>query len=65
MGLHCHVRIQVIQRAICLLAPIPPALVHSFDLFVATPRALVLLRAWNGDKGIHGGKRVSALDNAR
>lgn len=61
MGLHCHVRIQVIQRAICLLAPVPTALVHSFDLFISTSRAFVLLCAWNRNKGINGREWMAAL----
>lgn len=48
--LHRDVRIQVIQRAISLLAPLEAALVHSFDLFISSTWALVLLSAWNRNK---------------
>ena len=54
-------RIQVVERAICLLAPVPPALVHSLDFFVATTWPLVLLSTRNGDEGIDLGKRVRIL----
>ena len=61
MRLHRHMRIQMIQRAICLFAPLPTTLVHAFDFLISTPRALVLLRARDGDKGIHLGERVWVL----
>ena len=54
-------RIQVVERAICLLAPIPPALVHSLDFFIATTWPLVLLSTRNRDEGIDLGKRVRIL----
>jgi hypothetical protein len=47
MRLHRDVRVQMIERAIGLLAPVPPTLVHALDLFVAPARSLMLLRAWN------------------
>lgn len=48
MRLHRYVCVQVVERAIRLLASVPAALVHSLDLFVSPPRSLVLLSAWNG-----------------
>ena len=48
--LHCDVRVQVVQSAVCLFASIPAALVHAFNLLVAAARPLVLLRTWDGYK---------------
>lgn len=61
MRLHRHMRIQMIQRAIRFLASLPSTLVHPFDFFISTTRALVLLRARDGDKGVHLGQRMGAL----
>lgn len=61
MRLHRHMRIQMIQRAIRLLASLPATLVHPFDFFISTARPLVLLRARDGDKRVHLGQRVRAL----
>jgi hypothetical protein len=47
MRLHRDVRVQMIERAIGLLAPVPATLVHALDLFIAPTRSLMLLRAWN------------------
>ena len=53
MGLHGHVRIQMIQRAICFFAVRPTTLVHPLDFFISTAGSLMLLRAWDRDKGVH------------
>jgi hypothetical protein len=53
VGLHGHVGIQVVQSAIGLFAPIPAALVHALNLFIASSGPLVLLRTGNRDEGIH------------
>lgn len=45
--LHRDVRVKVVQSTICLLAAVPATLVHALNLFVASTRSLVLLRAWN------------------
>lgn len=50
--LHGDMCIQVVERAICLLATIPPALVHSLNFFISTARSLVLLSTWNRNEGI-------------
>lgn len=52
VALHCDVSIQMIQRAIRLLAAIPSALIHALDLFVSPARPLVLLRSRDGNKRI-------------
>lgn len=61
MRLHGHVRIQMVQRAICFLAAIPSAFVHPLDLFVTSPRSLVLLRAGNRHERVDRRKRMAAL----
>lgn len=53
VGLHGHVRIQVVQRAICFFTAIPAALVHPFNLLIAAARSLVLLRTRDRDKRVH------------
>lgn len=53
--------VQVVERAVCLFAPVPPALVHSLDFFVPTAWPLVLLSTRNGDEGVDLGKRVRIL----
>lgn len=52
MRLHRNVRVQVVECSICLLAAVPTALVHALNLLVASARALVLLSARNGNKGV-------------
>lgn len=47
MSLHCHVRVQMIQRAVCFFATVPTTFVHPLNLFIPPPRSLVLLRARN------------------
>ena len=51
----------MVERAICLFAPVPPTLVHPLDFFIATTWALVLLSTRNRDKGVDLGKRVRIL----
>lgn len=53
MGLHRDVCIQVIKCAVSLLTTIPAAFVHSFNFFIATTRALMLLSTWDGNKRIN------------
>jgi hypothetical protein len=53
MRLHCDVRVQVIERAICLLTTLPATLVHSLNLFISTTGTLVLLGTGNRNKGIN------------
>ena len=74
VGLHRNMSIQVVQGTVCFFATVPSTFVHSFDLFVATTRALVLLRTWYRDKGIElsrtrcqlsGGKKDQMTDLAR
>lgn len=43
--LHGNVRIQMVERAVRLLATVPSTLVHPLDLFVSPSWPLVLLRA--------------------
>lgn len=45
VGLHRHMRIQMVQRAVSLLATLPSTFVHALDLFIATTGSLVLLSA--------------------
>ena len=52
MRLHRHMRIQVVQCAVCFFTAVPAALVHALNLFITATGPLVLLRTWNGDKGI-------------
>lgn len=59
--LHGYVRIQMVQRAISFFAALPPTLVHPLDFLVATTGPLVLLRAWDGHKGVHLRERVRVL----
>ena len=58
MRLHGDMRVQVIERAICLLTTLPTTLVHSFDFFISTAGALVLLGTGNGNEGIDLVERV-------
>ena len=44
--------IEMVQRAISLLASIPSTLVHALDLFVTSARALVLLGTGDRDEGV-------------
>ena len=60
--LHCDVRVEMVQRAIGLFASVPAAFVHALDFLVAPARALVLLRAGDGNKRVDGRQRVPALD---
>jgi hypothetical protein len=53
VGLHGHVRIEMIQGTICLLTAIPATLVHSLNLLVSTTGSLVLLRARDRNKRVH------------
>ena len=52
VGLHGHVRIQMVERAVCLFAAIPPTFVHSFNFLISAARSLMLLCAGNRDKGV-------------
>lgn len=52
MGLHGDMRVEMIQCAIRLLTPLPPALVHSLDLFIAATWALMLLSTGDRNKGV-------------
>jgi hypothetical protein len=61
MRLHRHMRIEMIQRAIRLLAPLPPAFVHALDFFIPATRTLVLLRSGDGHKGVDLGEGVRIL----
>lgn len=61
MRLHRNMRVQMIQCTICLLASLPPAFVHAFDLFVAATRALVLLSTRNRNKRVDLRKWVRIL----
>jgi len=58
MRLHGNMRVQVIERAICLLTTLPTTLVHSLNFFISTPGALVLLGTRNGNEGIDLLERV-------
>ena len=63
MRLHRDVRVQMIERAVRLLAAVPPTLVHPLDFLVTTTRTLVLLSAGDGDEGVDlggGGQHVPA-----
>lgn len=59
--LHGDMRIEMVQRAICLLTPLPSTLVHALNLFIATARPLVLLRTGDRDEGVDLGKRMRIL----
>ena len=56
--LHGHVRVQVVERSVSLLASLMPAFVHALDFFVATTGAFVLLRSRNRNEGVHLRQRV-------
>lgn len=58
MRLHRDVSVQMVERAICLLASIPATLVHALDLFISPARALVLLRAGDGHERVNLRERV-------
>ena len=58
MRLHGDMRVQVIERAICLLTTLPTTLVHSFDFFISAAGTLVLLGTGNGNEGIDLVERV-------
>jgi hypothetical protein len=45
--------VEMVQSAIGLLAAIPSALVHAFDLFVSSAGSLVLLGTRNGDERVN------------
>ena len=52
MRLHRHMRVQVIECAVCFLTTLPATLVHSLDLFISATGALVLLGTGNRNEGI-------------
>lgn len=52
MGLHCDVRVQVVQGTIGLLTAIPATLVHALNLFVSSAGSLVLLGTGNRNERI-------------
>ena len=51
----------MVQCAIGLFAPLPPAFVHALDFFVTATGALVLLRARDGDERIYLRQRMRIL----
>jgi hypothetical protein len=53
VSLHGHMRIEMVQGAISFLASIPTALVHALNLFVSSPRPLVLLSAGNWNERVY------------
>lgn len=53
MRLHRNVRVQVVECAVCLLAAIPAALIHTLDFFISTTRTLMLLGARNWNKAVN------------
>jgi hypothetical protein len=55
MRLHRDVRIQVIERAIGFLTPLPATLIHPLDLFKPSSRSLLLMCAGNGNERVDGG----------
>ena len=59
--LHRDMRVQMIKRAVCLLATVPSTFVHSLNFFVAATWALVLLSTRNRDEGVDLRKRVRIL----
>ena len=61
MGLHCDMRVQMVQRSIRLLAALPPTFVHALDFFVPAARALVLLSTGDRDKRIDLIQRMRTL----
>ena len=61
VGLHCDMRVQVVQCTICLLASLPPTFVHALNLLVAATGALVLLSTWDWNKRVDLRKRVRIL----
>jgi len=58
--LHCHMGIEMVQRAVSLLAALPAALIHALNLLVPPPGPLVLLSARNGDEAVDLYQSVSA-----
>lgn len=65
MRLHRDMGIQMIERAICLLTPLPSTLVHALNLFIAPARSLMLLGAGDRDERINLGKRMRILLGTR
>ena len=61
MGLHSNMRIQMVKCAIGLFTSLPPTFIHSFNLFISTTWALVLLGAGNRDERVNLRKRVRRL----
>lgn len=57
----------MIQRSICLFATIPTAFIHSFDLFVTSPGAFMLLGAGNRNERInlHGKKKKQPISKGK
>ena len=53
MGLHCYVRIKVIQCTISLFTPLPTAFVHSLYFLITTTGPFVLLSTGDRNKGVH------------
>jgi hypothetical protein len=50
--LHGDVSVEMVQCAVSLLAAVPSTLVHTFDFFVSTAGALVLLGTRDRDEGV-------------
>lgn len=59
--LHGHMRIQMVQRAVSLLATLPATLVHALDFFITTAGSLVLLSAGDGHERVDLRQRVWVL----
>ena len=62
MGLHGDMGVEVVQRAVCLLATVPSALVHALNLLISATRTLVLLGSWNWNEGVNLRKRMLLAD---
>jgi hypothetical protein len=61
MRLHRNVCVQMVKGAIGLLTSIPATFVHALNFFISPTWPLVLLRTWDWNKGVNGGKRMSSL----
>ena len=61
MGLHGHVRVQMIECPVRFLAALPATLVHALDFFITATRTLVLLGTGNGNEGVDLRERVRTL----
>ena len=65
MGLHGHVRVQMVQGAISFFAPIPTTFVHPLNFFISSAWSFVLLCTRYRNEGVDLLTRLAQLHHVR